>query len=136
MAASAFPRLAVFDCDGTLVDSQYSIIAAMAEAFEAHDCPPPKAEAVRRIIGLPLGDAIGKLIPEAGPDVHARLETGYIDAFRALRQEGAVADPFYPGAPEALDALRAAGWLLGVATGKSRRGLTATLETHGLTGHF
>lgn len=136
MAASAPPRLAVFDCDGTLVDSQNSIIIAMAAAFEAHDCPSPEAEAVRRVIGLPLGKAIGKLIPEAGPEVHARLETAYVDAFRALRQKGAVEDPLYPGAPEALDALEAAGWILGVATGKSSRGLIATLETHGLTGHF
>ncbi len=129
-------RLAVFDCDGTLVDSQASIIASMFQAFDAHTHPRPEAEAVRRVVGLPLGEAIGRLLPDVPEDDHARIETSYIDAFRGLRQKGEVKDPLFPGALEILETLEDLGWLLGVATGKGSRGLMATLETHGLMGRF
>ena len=129
-------RLAVFDCDGTLVDSQASIIASMVQAFEAHTHPRPAAEAVRRVVGLPLGEAIGRLLPDSPEENHARIETSYIDAFRGLRQKGEVKDPLFPGALEILETLDDLGWLLGVATGKGSRGLRATLETHGLMGRF
>jgi len=136
MAASRSVRLAVFDCDGTLVDSQHSIVASMFQAFDAHAQPRPDAEAVRHVVGLPLLEAIARLVPEGAPADHARLEAGYVEAFRALREAGSVDDPLYPGALEGLAALEAAGCVLGVATGKSSRGLKATLETHGLTGRF
>jgi len=129
-------RLAVFDCDGTLVDSQASIIASMTAAFDAHAHPPPEAEDVRRVVGLPLRVAMGQLLPDSGPDDHKHLENSYIEAFHSLRQQGEVADPLYPGALEALSALEAKGWILGIATGKGHRGLMATLETHGLMGRF
>lgn len=136
MTAPRPPRLAVFDCDGTLVDSQHSIFSAMSQAFDAHARPRPEADAVRHVVGLPLLDAIARLAPEAGKDDHRRLEASFKDAFSTLRDQGLVADPLYPGALEVLDALDAAGWTLGVATGKSRRGLLATLEAHGISGRF
>ena len=129
-------RLAVFDCDGTLVDSQASIIASMFLAFDAHTHPWPEAEAVRRVVGLPLGEAIGRLLPDVPEEDHARIETSYIDAFRGLRQKGEVKDSLFPGALEILETLENLGWLLGMATGKGSRGLMATLETHGLMGRF
>ncbi len=129
-------RLAVFDCDGTLVDSQASIIASMTAAFDAHAHPPPEAEDVRRVVGLPLRVAMGKLLPGSAPEEHGRLESSYIEAFHALRKRGEVSDPLYPGVLEALSALESSGWILGIATGKGHRGLMATLETHGLTGRF
>lgn len=129
-------RLAVFDCDGTLVDGQHSIIASMTRAFEAHGLAPPAADAVRHVVGLPLREAIVRLLPDDADADHARLENGYVEAYSALRRRGAVNDPLFPGAVETLDALDRAGWILAIATGKGRRGLLATLESHGIADRF
>lgn len=131
------PRLAIFDCDGTIVDSQRSIVLSMRTAFERHDLPPPEADAVRRMVGLPLFDAIARLLPADTPeDRAAPLTEAYKVAFTELRQGNAVHEPLYPGAREAIETLDDKGWLLGIATGKGRRGLDNTLNTHGLTGRF
>ncbi|MDX1486109.1 MAG: HAD-IA family hydrolase, partial [Alphaproteobacteria bacterium] len=130
------PRLAVFDMDGTLVDSQHMIVAAMAEAFNALGLAPPSPARTRRVVGLSLGAAIASLAPGLGADQLARLEGGYRDAFFALREAGEVAEVPFEGALDALDALAGAGWMLGIATGKSARGLHATLDRFGLGGRF
>lgn len=129
-------RLAVFDCDGTLVDSEASIVAAMRGAFAAHGFAEPTAAAVRRVIGLPLKAAIARLIPDADDLFHDKLTAGYKEVFADLRRRGLALDPLYPGAPEALEAFVSSGWLLGIATGKSRRGLLETLERHGIRERF
>ena len=54
-------RLAIFDCDGTLVDSGNNIFAALAEAFTQHGVEVPALQEVRQIIGLSLVEAIAKL---------------------------------------------------------------------------
>ncbi len=136
VAKNASPRLAVFDCDGTLVDSQHSIIASMTGAWEELGMPGPDPEAVRRIVGLPLGDAIASLIPDAGAETLARLVEGYRRHFSALRRDGRVREPLFPGVLEGLRELEDRGWLLGVATGKASHGLLATLDGHGLGGRF
>ncbi len=136
MTASPEPRLAVFDCDGTLVDSQHSIISAMTAAWRAEGLDAPDARAVRRIVGLPLEIGIARLLPEGDKDDFERLSRHYRAAAYELRQHEEYSEPLFPGAIEALDALEAAGYMLGVATGKSRRGLDATLESHRLTGKF
>ena len=130
------PRLAVFDCDGTLVDSQHSITTSMFNAFDARAHPRPEAEAVRQVVGLSLHEAMVRLLPGGGADDHDGLVVSYKEAFTDLRNKGEVDDPLYPGAVEVLEALEAAGWILGVATGKGSRGLLMTLETHHLTGRF
>jgi len=129
-------RLAVFDCDGTLVDSQQSIVTAMHEACAANEIPGPEPEAVRRMVGLPLGEAFARLLPEADATLCERLRESYRDAFAALRRHGQVREPLFPGAREGLAALENDGWLLGVATGKALRGLLATLDKHALTKRF
>lgn len=129
-------HLAVFDCDGTLVDSQSAIVGAMDAAFMEAGVAPPPAAAVRRVIGLSLDRAISTLYPAGGPREIERLTRTYCDAFAAQRAAGQHSDPLYPGVIAALDLLQARGWLLGVATGKSTRGLLATLERHGLRDRF
>ncbi|MBB6250036.1 HAD-IA family hydrolase [Nitrospirillum iridis] len=130
-------RLALFDCDGTLVDSQHAIIAAMAAGFASQGLAPPPDEAVRRQVGLSLEVAIlGLLPPGADLGAVAGIAAVYKGAFHQNRAHGGTVEPLYPGLVEALDALEAAGFLLGIATGKSHRGLVATLDHHGLNGRF
>ena len=129
-------RLALFDCDGTLVDSQQSIIAAMREAWRAHDLSEPEPDAVRRVVGLTLETAVATLVPDATPEQMASLVEHYRSAFFRQRQSGDFTEPLYEGCKATLEALDADGILLGVATGKSRRGLWAVLEQHGLLPRF
>lgn len=137
--ASDAMRLVIFDVDGTLVDSQGAILAAMGAAFDGAGLPVPERAAVLGIVGLSLEQAIWQLVPDLGPDLRAALVQGYRDAYHAQRQaEGAApGSPLYPGARAALEALAAApDVVLGVATGKSRRGLTALLAAHDLADFF
>ncbi|NBC31963.1 MAG: HAD-IA family hydrolase [Alphaproteobacteria bacterium] len=129
-------RLALFDCDGTLVDSQASIVAAMGSAFAACGLPAPEPGLVRSVVGLSLPQAILRLAPEADAPEVSRLGKAYQAAYAALRRPDGPLDPLFPGMLEVLDALEAAGVLLGIVTGKSRKGLIATLESHNLSGRF
>ncbi|HEX8389182.1 MAG TPA: HAD-IA family hydrolase [Sphingomonas sp.] len=130
-------RLAIFDCDGTLVDSQANICRAMERAFGLHALEPPPRAAIRRIVGLSLVEAVRALIPRADPDLHHRLAGDYKLAFQTLRAEDRLdPEPLFDGVAATLDALRDAGWTLGVATGKSDRGLRLILEHHAIADRF
>ena len=129
-------KLAVFDCDGTLVDSQAGICAAMDAAFAAASLAPPDRHAVRRTVGLSLEHAIAGLLPHRPETLHAEVSAHFREAFKLSRETGALTEPLYDGIPELLDALRARGWALGVATGKSDRGLIHCLSVHGLSDRF
>jgi phosphoglycolate phosphatase len=129
-------RLAIFDCDGTLVDSGATIYAATAEAFAEHWLELPPEAACRRVIGLGLVEAIAALLPQAAPEEHARLAETYKRNFHRAREQGRVEEPLYPGIAELLDAFEADGWLLAVATGKSDRGLRLCLECHSMPARF
>jgi phosphoglycolate phosphatase len=129
-------QLAVFDCDGTIVDSQHSIVSTMQAAFEAHSLEPPSAELVRRIVGLPLIEAIAQLFPDGEIDTHQKIREQYRAVYSNARNEGRIHEPKFSGIEGALDELEATGWLLGVATGKSHVGLVNTLGSHGLLERF
>jgi phosphoglycolate phosphatase len=130
-------RLAVFDCDGTLVDSQANICRAMEESFTGARLEPPSRADIRRIVGLSLVPAIATLLPEADDDLHQALAEDYKRAFFAMRSGGTLdPEPLFDGIGEAIAALDDAGWLLGVATGKSDRGLHAVLDHHGIRNRF
>ena len=133
---AAVNRLAIFDCDGTLVDSQHAICAAMEECFAAAGRERPARERTRRIVGLSLIEAMREMAPDADHSTHKALAEAYKSAFQALRGRGAVEEPLFDGVAGLIDALEADGWLLGVATGKSDRGLAFCLEAHGLAGRF
>ncbi len=129
-------RLALFDCDGTLIDGQASICAAMEDAFCAHGLPPPPRGDVRRAVGLSLPVAVRLLVPEAEPGKQAAIVSSYKESFRSARVEGRLSQPLIPGIREVLRDLSQAGWMLGVATGMSDRGLVHCLEDNGIIDFF
>jgi phosphoglycolate phosphatase len=129
-------RLAIFDCDGTLVDSGATIYAALKASLEQNGLEVPPPAACRRIIGLSLVEAIATLLPNLGTEQHIALAEDYKRAFMGLRAAGQVEEPLFDGVIELLDALEADGWLLAVATGKSDRGLRHCLDSHGIHARF
>lgn len=129
-------KLAVFDCDGTLVDGQAAVCEAMDIAFAGAGLPAPDRNAVRRIVGLSLPQAVRGLAPQSSAEAQAAAVEAYKTAFRASRNEGRLHEPLYDGMVELLAALIESGWTLGVATGKSDRGLEACLTTHGVLDRF
>jgi phosphoglycolate phosphatase len=129
-------RLAVFDCDGTLVDSQLSIISSMFASFDAANIKRPTPQAVREIVGLPLLETVRRLAPDQNDSTHELLRDGYKEAFSKLRQEDLVEEALFPGIQQILRTLDENGWLLGVATGKGTDGLMHTLRGHGLEDRF
>ena len=128
-------RLIVFDCDGTLVDSQQLIVEAARQTLLAHELEPVEANAVRAVIGLSLELALAQLVPDADERMLISLVASYRANWRLLRSQG-VLEPLFPRTREVLDMLGRNGHLLGVATGKSRSGLLEVLDHHGLTALF
>ena len=129
-------RLAIFDCDGTLVDSGATITAALKACFEQNGLVVPPPSVTRRVIGLSLVEAMAALLPSAEPEQHLELAEDYKRAFMGLRVAGRVEEPLFEGVLELLDLLEADGWLLAVATGKSDRGLRHCLDQHGIHARF
>jgi phosphoglycolate phosphatase len=129
-------RLAVFDCDGTLVDGQADVCWAMERAFARAGLSAPDVSAVRRAVGLSLPQAVRALAPDLNEDQNRTVTEFYRSSFRARREEGLLDEPLYDGIAELLTALHDDGWRLAVATGKSDRGLAACLATHGIADLF
>lgn len=129
-------RLAVFDCDGTLVDGQADVCWAMERAFTRAGLTAPDVSLVRRAVGLSLPQAVRALAPDLSEDQNRAVTEFYRTSFRARREEGLLDEPLYDGIAELLAGLRDSGWQLAVATGKSDRGLAACLATHGIADMF
>ncbi|MEM9845841.1 MAG: HAD-IA family hydrolase [Pseudomonadota bacterium] len=132
-------RLVIFDVDGTLVDSQSDIVAAMSEAFQRASSPPPTKENILSIVGLSLDRAMEVLAPDVPPGLHDQMVAWYKEAYMGLRAKVGAAEssPLYPGARAALERLNETpDLLLGVATGKSKRGLDKLFEAHALDRFF
>jgi phosphoglycolate phosphatase len=125
-------RLAVFDCDGTISDGQAAVCAAMEAAFASAGLAMPDRHAVRRTVGLSLPYAVREIAPDAAEHERAAVVDAYKEAFRRSRSEGTLVEPLYEGIADLLGRLKANGWLLGVATGKSDRGLASCLAAHGI----
>jgi len=122
--------LIVFDVDGTLVDSQDLIVAAQRESFCANGLEPPSRERALSIVGLSLHEAFTTLVGPDGPV--ERLAEGYRQAFGRLRADPAYHEPLFPGAADLLVELgHRSDARLGIATGKSQRGVSHLLERHG-----
>jgi len=130
-------KLVIFDCDGTLVDSQHAICAAMEHAFTTLALPPPSRAEILGVVGLSLPQTFEVLAAQQAPSVQAALAEHYRSDFPAKRQQPALHDPLYPGMGEVVAALARRGdVLLGIATGKSRRGVARLLDREGWQQHF
>lgn len=128
-------RLIVFDIDGTLVDSQHLIVEAMTRAFRANDLVPPDRAATLSIVGLSLPEAMTQLVGADGPVM--ALAEAYKASFQDIRSEAKVSEPLFPGAAETVRMLaKREDVLLGIATGKSRRGVDVVLGHHDLRAPF
>lgn len=121
-------KLVVFDWDGTLLDSIATIVACARAALHDLALPAPPESTLRGTIGLGLRETVETLIPFCD-------ETTYLAMVEAYRRHWwdtySVRAPLIDGAAPALESLAREGYLLAVATGKSRAGLDADLERTG-----
>jgi len=122
--------LAIFDIDGTLVDSRASIFEAATEASRVLGLPEPEYDRVRQIVGLSLPHALAVLEPGlTAPELER-----FTDAFRASfgrMFEAGHEEPLYAGAMDLLTRLHRDGWRLSLATGQNRRGVARNLARAG-----
>ncbi len=130
------PPLAIWDVDGTLVDSRETIAACMDAGFASQRLPRPGYDRTRHIVGLTLNVAVEAMTPGLPPTVQAGVADGYRTAFQALHADPAYREPLYPGAAELMERLARAGWRQAVATGKSRRGLDRVVAANGWQERF
>ncbi|MCJ2011683.1 HAD-IA family hydrolase [Methylobacterium sp. J-076] len=128
-------KLVVFDVDGTLVDSQHLIVAAQAVAFAEVGMPAPERRIALSVVGLSLPQAFRRLVGEDGPV--AELSERYKIAYNRLRLDPEHDEALFPGMGDLIDRLHARpGVALGIATGKSRRGVDRLLAHHGWEDRF
>lgn len=130
-------KLVVFDCDGTLVDSQHNIISAMQRAYKKVGLHEEDDTRIRSIVGLSVLEAVQALRPDDDEETHKKISEIFKSEFYTLRTEQSIGpDPLYPGTRDVINHLNNAGFLLGVATGNSDRGLARVIEEHALEGCF
>lgn len=123
-------NLVIFDCDGTLIDSQHNITAAMALAFRTHGLDAPPGHSVLGVVGLSLKEAFAVLAPDESEATRKTLA----EAYRTAHAEGRLErqhEALYPGIKTVVETLAARpDMLLGIATGKSKRGVRRLLDQH------
>ncbi|MGH1420639.1 MAG: HAD-IA family hydrolase [Hyphomonas sp.] len=130
-------KLAIWDMDGTLVDSREIIHESMMQGFKACGLTPPTYDQSRRIVGLSLHEACARLAPEdVAPETIDALVAGYRQAFIAFRSRPGYVQPLYDGAMEILEQLRDENWLIAMATGKTRQGIRSVFASHPMEPFF
>jgi len=130
-------KLVILDCDGTLVDSQNGICAAMEHAFSGMGLKAPSREETLAIIGLSLPEAFAALASEHDDDLRAALAQRYRRAFLEMKRDPALHEPLFPGVAAAIEAFgQREDVVLGIATGKARRGIDRLFEREGWADRF
>jgi phosphoglycolate phosphatase len=125
-------KLIIWDCDGTLIDSQNAIVEAMDYAFSSIGAPPPDRKAVMTVVGLSLPEAFVQLHPDGDVVTREALAARYKNAFVELRHDPAHHEPLYTGIAEIIEMLSARDdVMMAIATGKSRRGVDRLLAREG-----
>ena len=123
-------KLVVFDVDGTLVDSRALLKRTADAAFDALGVTAPSYDELRQIVGLNLREGLAQLAPHLSETQVDALIAHYRATFTALHREPGFTEPLYPGAAELLAGLKARGWRIAMATGKSRKGVDAIVAMH------
>lgn len=121
-------QLIIFDWDGTLMDSTGHIVNCMRQAITKLELEPLTDTQISHIIGLGLNEAVQTLYP-AG---NSTLWTSLGDCYREIWLKNPEQSPLFDNARELLHHLAEQDIFLGVATGKSRRGLDKVLDATGL----
>lgn len=124
--------LVVFDWDGTVMDSTAIIADSIQAACRDLNLTVPTDEAARHVIGMGLADALRHAVPDAPESMYGALVERYRHHF--LSQDERI--PLFEGAREAIEKLHADGFMLAVATGKSKLGLTRALDSSKLAPYF
>jgi phosphoglycolate phosphatase len=123
-------KLVVFDVDGTLVDSRAILKHTADEAFTALGLTPPTYDELRQIVGLSLYEGLAQLAPNLTPEQVEGLVAHNKLTFQTLHQDPDFIEPLYDGAASLLERLKAEGWRIAMATGKSRRGVNTIVAMH------
>lgn len=126
-------KLVVFDWDGTLMDSEAQIVSSLQNVIAELGLASRSEQALRNVIGLGLPEAIRHLYPESDPAAVAHFADCYRHHFLTAEQ---VPSRLFNGALEVVTQLHEQGYLLAVATGKSRRGLDRSLRETGSEDYF
>ncbi len=131
------PNLIVFDCDGTLADSQHLIVEAVRLAFQGADLSVPERSTILRTVGLSVPESLQILAGHRSPETRHELARTYRECYSALRRQPNAGEPLFPGAGSLLFNLAARkNVLLGIASGKSSRGVARFIEQNDLRGVF
>lgn len=125
-------QLIVFDWDGTILDSAGAIVRAIQAACRDLDLPEPSDAQARHVIGLGLGDAMRHAVPGLAPERYPQMIERYRYHYLSRDHELTL----FEGIPALLARLKAAGYWLAIATGKSRLGLERALDHSGLRPYF
>ncbi len=130
-------KLVIFDCDGTIVDSQAGIVLSMEHAFKSLRMTPPGRAATLSVVGLSLPEAFSVLAPEAEYETRVELAERYKSAFRDLDRDPSECEYLFPVVKDVIAELRKREDVaLGIATGKSRRGVDRLIDKEGWHGFF
>ena len=129
-------KLALFDYDGTIVDSAIMIVEGAIAAFRMCGLPDPDPKKVRENIGKPLATALDEYMPSGYEVTPEQISDAYRLWYAEQGRLGLQNEPLYPGVIDLLQELKANGWLVGIATNKSRIGLTNGLAKHYLSDFF
>ena len=129
-------KLALFDYDGTIVDSAGMIVQGAIEAFRMCGLPDPDPQKVRENIGRPLAVALDVYMPVGYTVTPEQISEAYRSWYAEQGRLGLQNEPLYPGMVELIHELKSNDWLIGIATNKSRVGLTNGLAKHNLSNIF